>query len=112
MVVGKEKIEELKKEMERLKIEEKDLMEKPILGSGKGGQKLQKTHSTISLKHLPTNIVIKCGKTRSLETNRFLARRQLCEEIAKTIFHEKTEKELEREKIRKQKKRRERRFKD
>ncbi|MCB1085217.1 MAG: peptide chain release factor-like protein, partial [Chlamydiia bacterium] len=64
------------------------------------------------LKHLPTRIEVKCQKDRSREMNRFLARRALCERIAKQKYQEKTKKEREAEKIRQQKRRRSRRLKE
>lgn len=67
--------------MKQLGIKEKDLVEKFILGSGSGGQKIQKTSSCVDLKHIPTGITIKCQRTRSREKNRFWARWKLCERI-------------------------------
>lgn len=111
MPVSKEKKEALEKKMEQLKIYEEDLIEKFILGSGSGGQKVNKTSSCVYLKHLPTGIEVKCQQERSREMNRFFARRELCEKIAYQIYQEKTKKQKEREKIRQQKKRRSRRLK-
>ncbi len=111
MPVSKEKKEALEKKMEQLKIYEEDLIEKFILGSGSGGQKVNKTSSCVYLKHLPTGIEVKCQQERSREMNRFFARRELCEKIAYHIHQEKTKKQKEREKIRQQKKRRSRRLK-
>ena len=45
MPITKEKLDELKKRMDELGISENDLIEKFILGSGPGGQKVQKSHS-------------------------------------------------------------------
>lgn len=111
MVVSKKKLDELKARMDQLQIREEDLLEKFILGSGPGGQKINKTASTVYLKHLPSKIEIKCSKERSQEINRFLARRELCERIEKQVFGTKTSKEIEAEKIRKQKKRKQRKSK-
>ena len=68
---------ELTARMERLGIFEKDLIEKFILGSGSGGQKINKTSSCVYLKHLPTGIEVKCQGTRSRDLNRLYARREL-----------------------------------
>lgn len=110
MTVSKEKQEALKKRMEALEIHEEDLIEKFILGSGSGGQKVNKTSSCVYLKHLPTKIEIKCQQERSREMNRFLARRELCDQIAEKLHQEKTARKREIEKIRQQKKRRSRRL--
>jgi len=104
MIVKKEKIQVLKQRMAKLNIKEDDLIEKFILGSGRGGQKIQKTHSCVYLKHKPTGIEIKCQKERSRELNRYLARRQLCNKIEEKVFKEKSEKQKKIYKIRKQKK--------
>lgn len=108
MPVSKEKEQELFARMQELGIQEEDLVEKFILGSGKGGQKVNKTSSCVYLKHLPTGTEIKCQKARSRAENRFFARRELCEKIASERFQEKTRKEQEAAKIRRQKKRRSR----
>jgi protein subunit release factor B len=107
--VAKEKLEELQRRMERLCIRDEDLVEKFVLGSGPGGQKVNKTASCVYLKHLPSGIEVKCGKERSRELNRFLARRQLCEQLEKDQLGLKSLKDKRIEKIRKQKKRRQRR---
>jgi protein subunit release factor B len=111
MPVTKEKRKTLEKRMEELEIYEEDLIEKFILGSGSGGQKINKTSSCVYLKHVPTGIEIKCQQDRSREMNRFFARRDLCEKIAAKIHGEKTKKEREIQKIRQQKKRRSRKVK-
>lgn len=112
MVIRKEKLDALHKRMEELGIREEDLIEKFILGSGKGGQKVNKTASCVYLKHIPTQIEVKCQQNRSREMNRFLARRELCEQIASKIHQEKTAKQQLMEKIRRQKKKRSRRAKE
>lgn len=112
MAVSREKEQELKERMHELGIEPTDLMEKFILGSGRGGQKINKTASCVYLKHIPTGIEIKCQKDRSRALNRFLARRELCDRLEDRLFPEKSKKVAAEEKIRKQKKRRARRHKD
>ncbi len=102
----------LEDRMERLGIREEDLVEKFILGSGSGGQKINKTSSCVYLKHLPTGVEVKCQRERSREMNRFLARRELCEKIEERLFQEKSKKRQEFEKIRRQKQRRSRKSKE
>lgn len=109
MHIRPEKINELQRRMESLGIRNEDLTEKFILGSGKGGQKVNKTASCVYLKHEPSGIEIKCQLERSRELNRFYARRLLCEKIEEKILKIKTEKQKEIEKIKRQKKRRSRR---
>jgi len=112
MPIRKEKLDALQKKMEELGIREDDLIEKFILGSGKGGQKVNKTASCVYLKHIPSQIEVKCQQNRSREMNRFLARRELCEQLASKVYQEKTAKQQMIEKIRRQKKKRSRRAKE
>ena len=73
--------EKISQWMDQLGIAENDLIEKFILASGRGGQKVQKTSSCVYLKHIPTGIEIKCQETRSREQNRYFARIALCNRI-------------------------------
>src|SRR5579872_3443306 len=100
---------ELADRMLRLGIQEGDLIEKFILGSGSGGQKINKTSSCVYIKHVPTGIEVKCQSTRSRELNRLYARRELCEKLEEILFEEKSSRQKEAEKIRRQKRRRSRR---
>lgn len=109
MTVKPEKQKALLDHMESLGIREEDLLEKFVLGAGKGGQKVNKTSSCVYLKHLPTGLEVKCQRERSRELNRFLARRQLCTLYEEQILQIKSDKTRKTEKIRKQKKRRSRR---
>ncbi|KAK3952132.1 RF-1 domain-containing protein [Pseudoneurospora amorphoporcata] len=68
----------------RPKLPEDELEEVYLKGSGPGGQKINKTNSAVQLRHIPTNIVIKCQETRSRTQNRKLAREILA---AKVDFH-------------------------
>ena len=88
MTVSKEKQEALKKRMEALGIHEEDLIEKFILGSGSGGQKVNKTSSCVYLKHLPTKIEVKCQQERSREMNRQQKKRR-SRRLQKKILEEK-----------------------
>lgn len=99
----------LEERMKRLGIREEDLVEKFILGSGSGGQKINKTSSCVYLKHLPTGIEVKCQRDRSRELNRLFARRELCDKLEEILFQEKSKKRQAIEKIRRQKRRRSRR---
>ena len=107
----KEKIEELDRRMEAAGIREEDLIEKFILGSGKGGQKINKTSSCVYLKHIPTGIEVKCQANRSREMNRIYARRELCSRLEEKNENIVSKKQQEFEKIRRQKRRRSRRSK-
>lgn len=79
--VSPEKIAALEQSMASLGIRDEDLLEKFVRGSGSGGQKINKTSNCVFLKHLPTGVCIKCQIDRSREMNRFLARRELCDQL-------------------------------
>lgn len=106
--VSEEKNIMLKAKMEALGIYEKDIEEKFIRSSGKGGQKVNKTATCVYLKHIPTGIEVKCMKDRSQSINRFLARRELAERIEK-LSGKKTASDINNEKIKKQKAKRQKR---
>lgn len=111
-MIKQEKFDQLRDLMDKLQIHEEDLTEKFILGSGRGGQKIQKTHSCVYLKHIPTGIEVKCQKDRSRETNRYLARKELCNKMEQILFKEKSKEQQRIFKIRKQKKRRSKKAKE
>lgn len=104
-----DKWEELTARMVRVQLFEDDIVEKFILGSGSGGQKINKTSSCVYLKHVPTGLEVKCQQTRSRELNRLYARRDLCEKLEERLFQEKSTKQKEIEKIRRQKRKRSKR---
>ena len=54
-----------------------DLEEKFTLGSGPGGQAVNRTANAVFLKHVPTGLWVKCHQTRSIESNRKIARQLL-----------------------------------
>ena len=107
--VTEKKNEWLRERMRALGIHERDLEEKFVKSSGKGGQKVNKTSSCVFLKHVPTGIEVKFMKDRSQSVNRFLARRELVEKIS-TLHGIQNIEDVRRDKIRKQKKRRRRRL--
>jgi len=110
--VSRTKQEALAKRMGDLGIREEDLVEKFILGSGKGGQKVNKTSSCVYLRHEESGIEVKCARARSRELNRYQARKELCDRLEERILGEKSRRQMEIEKIRRQKRRRSRRQKE
>lgn len=111
-MVSPEKEQDLRQRMQRLGISEADLEEKFVLGSGPGGQKVNKSHTTVYLKHRNTGFEVKCQETRSQSMNRFLARRLLVEKLEKHLLQIKTKKDQDIARIRRQKKRRSRKQKE
>src|SRR5580693_8171173 len=55
-----------------------DVEERFIRGSGPGGQKINKTSSTVWLRHVPTGVEVRCQAERSQAANRERAWAELC----------------------------------
>ena len=58
-----------------------DVEERFIRGSGPGGQKINKTSSTVWLRHGPTGVEARCQRERSQSANRELAWSELVEKL-------------------------------
>src|SRR3989338_151051 len=112
MTVSIEKQKAVEARMRDLGIREEELDESFIRSQGAGGQKVNKSSSCVRLIHRPTGLEVKCQISRSQAENRLFARRILCEKYEAQILKQKTEKEMEAYRIRKQKKRRSRRAKE
>lgn len=110
-MISPETIEKVRSLMDEASIFEEDLEESFILGGGPGGQKTNKTSNVVRLEHGPSGLAVRCGETRSRETNRWLARRMLAELILEREQKRKSAARQQREKIRRQKRRRSRRQK-
>lgn len=110
-MISPETIERIRALMEEASIFEEDLDESFILGGGPGGQKTNKTANVVRLAHAPSGLTVRCAETRSRETNRWLARRQLAELVLEREHLRKSEARQRAEKIRRQKRRRSRRQK-
>lgn len=62
-------------------IDENDIKETFVRGSGPGGQKVNKTSNRVFLVHEPTQLRVECQDTRSLQQNRKIARSRLREKL-------------------------------
>jgi protein subunit release factor B len=58
-----------------------DVDEKFVRGAGPGGQKINKTSSTVWLRHRPTGVEVRCQQERSQAANRERAWQLLAEKI-------------------------------
>ena len=110
-MISPETIAQIRALMEEASVFEEDLEESFILGGGPGGQKTNKTSNVVRLSHEPSALSVRCGETRSRETNRWLARRMLAELILERELGRKSAARQAAEKIRRQKRRRSRRQK-
>ncbi len=79
-----------------------DVEEKFIRGGGPGGQKINKTSSTVWLRHRPTGIEVRCQAERSQSSNRELAWRDLCDKLEARARSARDAAQQEREKGRRQ----------
>ena len=65
-----------------LGVDPADVDERFVRGAGPGGQKINKTSSTVWLRHRPTGVEVRCQRERSQAANRELAWLELCEKLA------------------------------
>src|SRR6266699_2374277 len=69
---------------ERLKVlgtNRSDVEERFVRGTGPGGQKINKTSSTVWLRHRPSGVEVRCQRERSQAANRELAWQELCDKL-------------------------------
>lgn len=109
--VSPEKNRALQARMSELGVSEADLVETFIRSSGHGGQHVNKSSTAVQIRHRETGIVVTCMRERSQSVNRYLARRELLERIAR-LRGLPSEIDQEIERIRKQKARRRRRVRN
>lgn len=107
-----QKLAELEKQLKARGIRKEDVIEKFLRAAGAGGQNVNKVSTAVYLKHLPTGIEVKMQKERSQALNRFLAWQLLLEKIESKQLGEKSKRQKEIEKIRRQKRKRSRRSKE
>jgi peptide chain release factor len=79
------KFQDLKDRIARLGLDLRQVEESFVKGSGKGGQKINKTSNAVMLKYAPMGLVVKCQRERQRSINRFLALRTLVEKIERRM---------------------------
>jgi len=110
--VSEAKLGVLKAKMESLNLREADIEESFIRSGGKGGQNVNKTSTCVYLRHIPTDLEVKCQKERSQALNRYHARVILVKKIEQLIKGKESEEQQRIEKIKRQKRRRSKRAKE
>ena len=65
----------------RLNIRPEEIDERFVRGAGPGGQKINKTSSTVWLRHGPTATEVRCQAERSQAANREKAWEELCNKL-------------------------------
>jgi len=111
-IATNEKKKELKKEMGRLHILEKDIKETFVRSSGPGGQNINKVSTCVVLRHIPSGLQVKCQAARSQGANRFRARFLLVRKMEKQLHDRKLKEMRKREKIKRQNRKRPRYVKE
>jgi len=107
--VTAKKLEGLRARIARLGVDMAQVQESFIRSSGPGGQKANKTSSGVALAYEPLDLRVKWTRERSRALNRFLALRELVDEIEVRVSPGTSERLKERERLRRQKDRRRRR---
>jgi protein subunit release factor B len=75
------KVAALRERIARLGIDLRLIEERFVKGGGKGGQKINKTANSVLLKYPPLGLIVRCQRERKRSLNRFLALRELVDEI-------------------------------
>ncbi len=104
--------EDYLRKAEELEIDAAQIEENYVRGSGKGGQKKNKTCSCVQLRHVPTEISVSCQKHREQSLNRISAYKLLIRKIeaqVKGVFSDEAKRIA---KIRRQKAKRTKRSKE
>lgn len=60
-----------------LGVRPEEVEERFVRGAGAGGQKINKTSSTVWLRHRPTGVEVRCQRERNQSVNRLLAWQEL-----------------------------------
>ena len=103
------KIDHLLERVKRLNVDVNAIEEQFTRGGGHGGQKINKTSNCVILKYPPLDLSVRMQKERQRSLNRFLALRELVDQIEMKISPQTSSRLKEIKKIRKQKERRARR---
>ena len=103
------KVEQLRRQMARLGIAERDLDERFVRAAGPGGQHVNKVSTCVWLRHRPSGLEVKVQRERSQALNRYLARRLLAAKLDTQVLGRASAEQSRIAKIRRQKRRRSRR---
>jgi protein subunit release factor B len=107
--VSPSKVAELKARIARLSIDVRLIEESFARGGGKGGQKINKTSNRVQLCYPPLGLRVSCQRERRRSLNRFLALRELVDQIEMKVSPETSQRLREIERVRKRKAQRRRR---
>lgn len=83
--VSPSKLEALFTRITRLQINPAHISESFTRGGGKGGQKINKTSNCVQLHYAPLDLSARCQRERKRTINRFIALRELVDQIEMKI---------------------------
>jgi len=72
---------QIERRLAQLRVQTAEVEERFVKGTGPGGQKINKTSSTVWLRHGPTGLEVRCQAGRSQAANRELAWIELCDKL-------------------------------
>lgn len=72
---------QIRDRLDALGVRSEDVDERFVRGTGPGGQKINKTSSTVWLRHGPTGTEARCQAGRSQQANREQAWMELCDKL-------------------------------
>lgn len=72
---------QIEQRLVKLGVRRPEVREQFVLGTGPGGQKINKTASTVVLRHAGSGIQVRCQAGRSRDANRLQAWTVLCEKL-------------------------------
>jgi protein subunit release factor B len=104
--VSPEKLEALKARITRLGIDLSCIAESFVRGGGKGGQKINKTSNCVQLYYPPLDLRVRMQQERRRTVNRFLALRELVDQIEMRLSPQTSQRLQEIERLRRRKTRR------
>jgi protein subunit release factor B len=107
--VSPAKLAELKSRIARLGIDVRLIEESFVRGGGKGGQKINKTANCVQLHYPPLDIRVRVQRERRRTVNRFLALRELVDQVEMKVSPETSQRLQEIERIRRRKSKRQER---
>ena len=82
--------------LKQILLNEDDIEETFVRGSGAGGQKINKTSNRVVLLHKPSGVRVECQETRSLQQNRKIGRKRLLEKLD-SFYHGTASKEQQKQ---------------
>ncbi|HVR86722.1 MAG TPA: peptide chain release factor-like protein [Planctomycetota bacterium] len=88
--VSPAKLAELLTRMAALRIDPAAIDEQFVRGGGPGGQKINKTSNCVVLRYPPLALIVRCQQDRRRSVNRFLALRELVDQVEMKIAPERS----------------------